>query len=88
MWESASPGTRQRSRNSSLAAPRPISSATAPSGAHTNAAAPSPLSRSSAEPARPVRRSETTAIVVRPPAAPTNACSRVATAERDDPAKS
>ncbi len=32
---SDSPGTRQRSRNSSLAAPRPTSSATAPSGAHS-----------------------------------------------------
>ena len=60
------PGTRQRSRNSSLAAPRPTSSATAPSGAQTKAAAPSPLSRSSAEPASPVRRSERTASVVRP----------------------
>ena len=63
----------------------------APSGAQRKAAAPSPLSRSSAEPASPVRRSDTTARVVRPArrrARRRSACSSVATAERDDPAKS
>ena len=63
--ESTSPGTRQRSRNSSLAAPRPMSSATAPSAPQRKATPPSPVSRSSAPPARPVRRSDTTARVRR-----------------------
>ena len=75
--ESASPGTRQRSRNSSLAAPRPMSSATASGAPQRKATPPSPLSRSSDPPARPVRRSDTTARVRRirgAPRAPSPAC--------------
>ncbi len=74
-WESVSPGTRQRSRNSSLAEPRPTSSATAPSAPQRKAAAPSPDSRSSAPPASPVRRSAAMASVRRgraPPAVPSS----------------
>ena len=65
----------------------PITSATPPSGAKTKATAPSPAWLSSAPPARPVRRSEITAIVGR--CSPLSADRlRVAHPERTEPQRS
>ena len=62
--EWSSPGLRQRSRNSSVATPRPSDSRSAgPSGANRKATAPSPPPLSSAPPGRPVRISERTTSV-------------------------
>ena len=66
--EAAAPGARHRSRNSAVAQPCPMTSAStgrpAPASApeKTKAAAPSPPSRSSALPGSPVRISASTAM--------------------------
>ena len=87
--EAAAPGVRHRSRNSAVALPCPMTSASTgmPSSAppNTKAAAPSPPSRSSALPGSPVRMSASTAMAGPAEAA---AATSAPTPERTAPAMS